>query len=139
MMRERFLTTLTRSAVLAAALGVVLYLVLPRQVGGWWAFLDAFSLAFCFTFLGHYVEVILLMIPDIQVGLGRVVRLAGWFGGGVWVYEIGRRLWLLYGRSTLDLPPLVLGGVFFVVLELVVHAMLRAQGKPNFYTGSGGR
>jgi len=32
-----------------------------------------------------------------------------------------------------------LGGVFFVVLELVVHAMLRAQGKPNFYTGSGGR
>src|SRR2546427_10376884 len=101
MMRERFLTTLTRSAALAAALGVVLYLVLPRQVGGWWAFLAAFSLAFCFTFLGHYVVVILLMIPEIPVGLGRVVRLAGWVGGGGWVYEIGRRLWRLYVRRAL--------------------------------------
>jgi hypothetical protein len=82
--------------------------------------------------------VILLMIPDIEVGIGRVVRLAGWFGGGVWIYEIARRIWLLYGRSTLDLPPLVWGGVFFVVLELVLHAVLRAQGKPNYY-GTGAR
>jgi len=134
MMRERFLTTLTRSTGLAVVVGVVLYFVLPRQVGGWWGLLDAFTLAFCFAFLGHYLELILLMIPDIEVGIGRLVRLAGWFGGGLWIYEIGRRIWLLYGRSTLDLPPLVWGGAFFVVLELVIHALLRAQGKPNYYS-----
>src|SRR2546428_9342141 len=133
MMRERFLTTLTRSAALAAALGVVLYLVLPRRVGGWWAFLDAFSLAFCFTLLGHYVEVILLMIPDIQVGLGRVVRLSGWFGGLGWVYEIGRRVWLVYRRSTPDLPPLGLGGGVFVVLEVALDALLRGPRQANLY------
>jgi hypothetical protein len=138
MMRERFLTTLTRSTGLAVVLGVVLYFVLPRQGGGWWGLLDAFTLAFCFAFLGHYLELILLMIPDIEVGIGRVVRLAGWFGGGMWIYEIGRRIWLLYGRSTLDLPSLVWGGAFFVVLELVIHALLRAQGKPNYY-GTGAR
>lgn len=135
MNRERILTTLTRSTALAAVLGAALFFILPRQANGWWGFLDAFTLAFCFAFFGHYVEVLLLMVPGIEVGAGRLVRLAGWFAGGMWVYEIGRRLWLLYGRSTLDLPPLVWGGVFFVVLELVLHAVLRAQGKPNYYSG----
>ena len=139
MSRERFLTTLARNTALAAVLGAAIYFILPRQANGWWGYLDAFTLAFCFTFLGHYVEVILLMVPDIGVGAGRLVRLAGWFAGGMWIYEIGRRLWLLYGSSTLGLPPLVWGGVFFVVLELVVHAVLRAQGKANFYMGSGER
>ena len=139
MSRERFLTTLTRNTALAAVIGAALFFILPRQASGWWGFLDAFTLAFCFAFFGHYVEVLLLMVPGIDVGAGRLVRLAGWFAGGMWVYEIGRRLWLLYGRSTLDLPPLVWGGVFFVVLELVVHAVLRAQGKANFYMGSGER
>ncbi len=138
-MRERFFTTLTRSTVLATVLSVPIYFVLPRQVSAWWGLLDAFTLAFCFAFLGHYIEVILLMIPGIEVGIGRVVRLAGWFGGGMWIYEIGRRLWLLFGRSTLDLPPLVWGGAFFVVLELLIHAMLRAQGKPNYYSAGAGR
>jgi len=136
MSRERFLTTLARNTALAAVLGAAFYLILPRgEARGWWGYLDAFTLAFCFTFLGHYVEVVLLMVPAIEVGAGRLVRLAGWFAGGMWVYEIGRRLWLLYGRSTLDLPPLVWGGVGFVVLELALHARLRAAGKPNFYGG----
>jgi len=136
MNRERFLTTLTRNAALAAALAVVFYFALPRQANGWWGYFDAFTLAFCFTFLGHYVEVVLLMVPNIEVGAGRLVRLAGWFAGGMWIYVIGRRLWLLYGHSTLDLPALGWGGVFFVVLELAVHAVLRAQGKANFYNGA---
>jgi len=135
MSAERFTSALTRTTVLAIAIGAVLYLTLPREVSPWWSYVDAFTLAFCFTFLGHYVEVLLLMIPGIEVGAGRLVRMVGWFAGGLWVYEIGRRAWLLYGRSTGDLPPLLWGGLFFVVLELVVHALLRARGRPNFYSG----
>jgi len=41
----------------------------------------------------------------------------------------------LYGRNTGELPPLWWGGVFFVGLEFVVHGLLQASGKPNFYSG----
>jgi len=44
---------------------------------------------------------------------------------------------ILYGRNTAELPSLIWGGVFFVVVELVVHAILRSSGKPNFYSGAG--
>jgi len=90
-------------------------------------------LALCFTLVGHYVEVLLLRMPGIDTGPGKLVRLAGWFAGGLWCYVIGRWLWLQYRRDLADLPGLIWGGVFLVVLELVLHFMLRAQGKPNFY------
>ena len=69
---ERFLTTLTRSAIIAGLLGLLLVLVLPRHVGFLWDFVDVFSVAFCFTFIGHYVEVFLLALPNIEVGAGRL-------------------------------------------------------------------
>src|SRR5204863_142820 len=79
-----------------------------------WDFVDAFSVAFCFTFIGHYVELFLLALPNIETGLGRVVRLAGWFAGGLWCYIVARWLWLLYGRDLNELPGLMWGGVFFI-------------------------
>jgi len=135
MTRDRFLTALTRNAFLAVPLGFGFYTFLPRQVEGMWSAIDAYTLAFCFTFGGWVLEELLLMIPGIEVGAGRLVRLAGWFGGGLWVYEIGRRLWLAYGRSTLDLPALYWGGVLMVVIQLGAHALMRARGRGNFYSG----
>src|SRR2546426_8031468 len=104
MMRERFLTTLTRSAALAAALGVVLYLVLPRQVGGWWAFLDAFSLAFCFTFLATTAEWSSSTYPAFKRASGGEAASPGGFEAVRGAMPTGRSPGLSNGSGTVDLP-----------------------------------
>jgi hypothetical protein len=124
-MREPFLRTLTRNTIAALGLAVVFLAVLPRHASLGWDFVDVFTLAFCFTFLGYYVEVLLLALPGIETGLGRMVRVAGWFAGGLWCYVVGRWLWIRYGRGLEDLPGLVWGGVFLVVLELVMNVVAR--------------
>lgn len=127
---------LTRNTLLAVPLGLLIYTtVLPRQGPLGWDLLDAFTLAFCFTYVGHLVEVLLLKIPGIETPTGKVIRVVGWFAGGLWCYEVGRWLLLLYGRDTGKLPSLMAGGLFFVGLEFVVHGILQASGKPNFYSG----
>jgi hypothetical protein len=135
---ERFLTALTRNAALAAVLAVLLLPFLPREGGLLWAALDAFALALCFTVLGYYVEVVLLKIPGIESGAGRLVRLTGWYAGGLWCYVAGRAVWRVLGRDTAGLPSLPWGGVALVALELVLHSLLRATGRPNFYSGGEG-
>jgi hypothetical protein len=124
---------LTRNTLLALAL--LLVAVLPRRAAFGWDFLDAFTLAFSFTYIGHWVEVLLLKIPGIDTSGGKIVRVFGWFAGGLWCYELARLALRLYGRDTSELPPLIWGGVFFVGLEFVVHGLLQASGKPNFYSG----
>jgi len=46
---------------------------------------------------------------------------------------VGRYLWMLYGRDVTGLPGLVWGGVFFVALQLLLHAGLDRRGVANFY------
>ena len=133
MNREPFLKTLGRNALLAAVLGLVFFAAFPRSDGALWDYFDVFSVALCFTLVGHYIEVLLLMLPGIETGGGKLVRLAGWFGGGLGCYVIARWLWLQYRRDLGDLPGLIWGGVFLVVLEMLLHLVLRTQGKPNFY------
>ena len=133
MNREPFLKTLGRNALLAAVLGLVFFAAFPRSDGALWDYFDVFSVALCFTLVGHYIEVLLLLLPGIETGAGKLVRLAGWFGGGLWCYVIARWLWLQYRRDLGDLPGLIWGGVFLVVLEMLLHLVLRTQGKPNFY------
>lgn len=99
--------------------------LLPRHASLAWDLVDVFTLAFCFTFLGHYVELLLQALPGIETGPGRVVRVAGWFAGGLWCYVVGRWLWIRYGRDLKDLPGLVWGGVFLLVLELVTNVVTR--------------
>jgi hypothetical protein len=81
------------------------------------------------------VEVLLLRIPGIETPGGKMIRVVGWFAGGLWCYELARLALRLYGRDTSELPPLIWGGIFFVGLEFVVHGLLQASGKPNFYSG----
>ena len=118
-MAEPFLKTLNRSAVTAAVMGAALLVALPRHGSLGSDFVDVFTVAVCFTFLGHYVDRLLLALPDIRTGVGPVVRVAGWFAGGLWCYVIARWLWMKYGRDLGDLPGLLWGGVFLVALELV--------------------
>jgi hypothetical protein len=103
-MGEPFLKTLTRTTVVAGGLGIVLLLVLPRHGSLASDFVDTFTVAFCFTFLGHYVDRLLLA-----------------FAGGLWCAVIARWLWIHFGRDLADLPGLVWGGVLLVVLELVTR------------------
>jgi len=133
MNRESFLTILGRNALLAAILAVVFLVAFPRSDGLLWDYFDVFSLALCFTLVGYYVEVLLQRMPGIDTGAGKLVRLAGWFAGGLWCYVIGRWLWIQYRRDLNDLPGLIWGGVFLVVLELALHLLLKTQGKPSFY------
>ncbi len=126
---------LTRNTLLAIPLALLVSAVIPGQGALGWDFLDAFTIAFCFTYVGHLVEVLLLKIPGIETPAGKFIRVLGWFAGGLWCYELGRWLLLLYGRDTGQLPSLLWGGVFFVALEFVVHGLLQASGKPNFYSG----
>ena len=136
MTSERFFTALTRNLILAAVLAVVFFLGLPRRGSAGWDYFDALVLAFCFAWLGYYVEVLLLKIPGISTGGGRLIRLAGWFAGGLWCFVVGRYLWFLLGRDPAELPSLAAGGVFFVALQLVLHAALRGAGKPSFFGAS---
>jgi len=124
---EPFPQMLTRNTVAALVLGFGLLLALPRHASLVSDFVDAFTVAFCFTFFGHYIEAILLTLPDIRSGVGRLVRVAGWFAGGLWCYLIARWLWVRLGRDLSDLPALVWGGVFLVVLELVMNGVTRRQ------------
>jgi hypothetical protein len=125
---EPFLKTLSRSTVAATVVGAALLLALPRHASLASDFVDAFTVAFCFTFLGHYVDRLLLALPDIRTGVGPVVRVAGWFAGGLWSYKIARWLWIMYGREPGDLPGLLWGGVFLVAYELVARRRDGAEG-----------
>lgn len=120
-MGEPFLKTLTRSTLVALVLGVAFLLALPRHASLPSDFVDAFTVAFCFSFLGHYLDRLLLALPGIRTGVGPVVRVAGWFAGGLWCAVIARWLWIRFGRDLADLPGLIWGGVLLVILELVAR------------------
>jgi hypothetical protein len=117
---------LTRSTVGALALGAVLLVALPRHASLGADFVNTFSVAFCFTFLGSYIDALLRALPDIRIGVGRLVRVAGWFAGGLWCYVVARWLWLKFGRDLGELPGLVWGGVLLVVLQPLMN---RAAGR----------
>ncbi len=120
-MAEPFFQTLSRSTVTALVVGAGLLLALPRHASLPSDFVDTFTVAFCFTFLGPYVDRLLLAIPDIRTGVGPVVRVAGWFAGGLWCYVIARWFWIRYGRELGELPGILWGGVFLIVFQLVAR------------------
>jgi len=124
-MAEPFLKTLTRTTIVACALGIVFLLLFPRHASLASDFVDTFSVAFCFTFLGHYVDRLLLALPGIRSGVGPLVRVVGWFAGGLWCAVIARWLWMQYGRDLGELPGLIWGGVFLVIFNGVAR---RRQG-----------
>jgi hypothetical protein len=128
-MGEPFLKTLTRTTLVAGGLGIVFLIVFPRHASLASDFVEAFSVAFCFTFLGHYVDRLLLALPGIRTGVGPLVRVVGWFAGGLWCGVIARWLWMQYGRDLRELPGLVWGGVLLVVLELVVRRQAAERGQ----------
>jgi hypothetical protein len=110
-------TRLLQRLALGAALGVVFTAVFPRSGPLGWDFFDALTVACCFTLLGGLVDGALQLLPDIDVGAGPLVRIAGWFAGGLWCAVVARWLWHLYGRDLAELPAVWWGGVLLVLSE----------------------
>lgn len=122
---------LTRNTLLALPLTILFDAVLSAR----YDLLDAFTLAFSFCYVGYLVEKALLKVPGIETGGGKIIRVLGWFAGGLWCYVLARWALVAYGKDTSELPSLMWGGVFFVALQFVVHGIMQASGKPNFYSG----
>jgi hypothetical protein len=122
---------LTRNTLLAIPIAIIVDMILPAS----YDLLDAFTIAFSFCYLGYLVEKLLLRIPGIETAGGKIVRVLGWFAGGLWCYVLARWALVAYGRDTSALPSLIWGGLFFVGLQFVMHGLLQATGKPNFYSG----
>src|SRR5256886_17664736 len=93
-MGEPFLKTLTRTAVVAGGLGILFLLVFPRHGSLASDFVDTFAVAFCFTFLGHYLDRLLLALPGIRTGVGpmggEIGRASGRERG--WISGVARSL-----------------------------------------------
>jgi len=126
-MGEPFLKTLNRATIAAGVLGLLLLMAVPRHGSFLGDFVDVFTVALCFTFLAPYFDRLLLGLPGIEVGLGRLVRVAGWFAGGMWCRLMGGWLWIRYGRDPGELPGLLWGGVVLVIYELVMNSVTRRQ------------
>jgi hypothetical protein len=125
------MTALTRNTLLAAPVALVVSMMLPASFD----WLDAFTIAFSFCYVGYLVEKALLMLPGIETGIGKLIRMLGWFAGGLWCWVLARWALLAYGRDISQLPSLLWGGLFFVGLQLVVHTILQVARKPNFFSG----
>lgn len=132
-MTERLGAVLARNTLLGLVLGLGFLLILPRRGLPGWDFVDVATLGLCFAFGEYGAERALSAIPGIDTPGGRVIRMAGWFAAGLWASLVGRVLWRLYGRDTADLPALVWGGVFGVVLELALHGVLGVAGRSAFF------
>src|SRR5256886_17685294 len=98
------MSALSRNTLLAIPAALLFYGALPHRGPLGWDLLDAFTLSFSFTYVGHWVEKLLLKIPGIEPSSGKMMRVLSWCGGGLWWYQLGRWALVAYGRATSSLP-----------------------------------
>jgi hypothetical protein len=99
------------------------------------------ALALWFSLGGHCIEVAFLNGIRPRISGGRLTqaaaRLGLWFVGGAIVYVLMATTARLLPLRPPSLASWWLGGLFFIGLELLVHATLALRGLPNFYSGRG--
>jgi len=135
--REPLRTTLLRTGAIALVVGAALA---PR-FGGLAQWPAAVLLVLWFSFGGHWVEVCFLNVLRPRLPAARpgqvAARLAVWFAGGV-VLAAGMKLTAVaLGAGPANWPALYLGGLAFIVVELLVHAARLLLRRPNVYDGRG--
>jgi hypothetical protein len=136
--REPFSATLSRTIGIALVVGGVL----SWRYGNLRLWPLAAGLVLWFSFGGHWVELWFLNWLRPRLSRSRAAQIAArigvWFIGGV-ALGIGivftMRLFLL--TRAVRLPQWWVGGVLFIAVELVTHAMLSVRGRPNVYRGDG--
>jgi hypothetical protein len=139
--REPLRTTLGRTIFIAVVAGTVLAVWSARAARPIrWPV--ALVLMLWISFGGHWVELWYLnwlrprlpSAPTVQ----RVARLGTWFLGGC-ALGIGMMVTAraLSGMRRTQWPAWWAAGLVFVGVELVVHAMLQARGRPSAFNGRG--
>lgn len=112
----------------------------PFPLGLWGALV---ACILWFSFCGHWVEILFLNYLRPRLSRARAVqvitRFGVWFVGGVILMAGMRATWmLLMARPAPWGTPWWQGGVTFIVVELIAHAvLLQLRGLPSFYNGKG--
>jgi hypothetical protein len=135
--REPMRTTLVRTITIA----LVVATIASRWLG-WSRWPLVVLLMLWPSFGGHWVELWFLnwLRPRLPAGRGVQVtaRVAVWFVGGI-ALAVGMALTAaaIGGFRPVRWPVLWLGGMAFIVVELVAQAALQLRGRPSFYNGRG--
>jgi len=134
---EPFRRTFTRNVTIAVAVGAV-FALKQRDIT---RLLPVAILAMWFSLGGHYVELAFLNGVRARLPQGRLtqvlVRLLVWFCGGALLYACMAATARALSTVALPMKPWWLGGVLFIGVELVAHAVLAIRGLPNFYDARG--
>jgi len=136
--REPLGTTLVRTIGIAAAVGGVIAWRAHRLLD--WPI--ASLLVLWVSLGGHWVEIAFLngMRPRLSPSraLQIAARLGVWFVGGVGMgLAVALTMRLFSSTRGIRLPPWWAGGLAFVAIELIAHAVLAMRQRPNFYDGRG--
>ena len=138
MAREPLRVTLTRTVGIAVIAGAAL----ASRWGGLARWPLTSVLMLWPTLGGHYVELAYLDVVRPRLSASRAVqalaRIALWFAGGA-LLAMGMRFTAIALHAPRPLPASIwwIGGFAFIGLELVVHLVLHARGRPSFYDGRG--
>jgi hypothetical protein len=142
---ESLSTTLLRTAAIALVVGTLLSSAGleagDRQLPFWKLWLSWVSGVFWFSFGGHWVELFYLNVirmklpPDYGIELS--ARVGIWFAGGCVLFGGMRMTTLQFGNQVLEWFVWWHGGLLFIVVELIVHAISVAVGRVSIYNGQG--
>jgi hypothetical protein len=136
--REPLRTTLLRTGLIAAVVGVLL----AGRMGGLRHWPAATLIALWPALGGHFVELFFLnwlrrRLP-VSRGVQILARLLVWFVGGV-ILALGMYVTAIavIGPRPMRWPVLLIAGVAFIGIELIPHLFLQLRGRPSFYNGRG--
>jgi hypothetical protein len=136
--REPISATITRTGLIAIGIGLAAGISCqsPR------IFLATCLGALWFSFVGHWVEMLWLEFIRVRIPRDRRIqfcaRILFWFvWGALLSFPLVATANLVAGQTLRQYNPLI-GGLGFVIIELVVHALLLARaGRPSVYDGRG--
>ena len=136
--REPLRVTLARTGTLALVAGALLAL----RTGGLARLPQATLLMLWPTFGGHWIEVWFLNYVRPRLPVARLVqagvRVVVWFIAGIGLlYAMRLTATALPGFHPARWPAWWLGGLAFLILELVVHLVMQLRGLPSFYNSRG--
>lgn len=135
--REPLRTTLVRTVSIALIAGALVARSLGGGLSGWTI---GVLLMLWPSFGGHWIELWYLnwLRPRLPAARAAQIaaRIAVWFVGGM-VLALGMCLTATALAQVRRWPPLWVGGLAFIGLELVAQLALQLRGRPSFYNGRG--
>lgn len=135
--RERLAQTVGRTFTIALIPSIVIGLRTQNVA----VTVTGFLAGLWFSFGGHWVEMLWLEQLRTRINPSRPIqilcRIGFWFAAGcALTFFMGLTIRAIDGHS--PIPNLAVGGLVFIAIELVVHAvLLHFRGRPSVYDGRG--